>query len=305
MIDPTTGFSDVKSRYSVPSSGISGSADQANLIWVTSFNRELYEHSGKKLIQTFANSGVRGDLLITYEGMGDGFEKEVLTSVQGPIGNRIRFHVLDFDHTLHSWLSRNRDIIPRHLGGKAVQCSCPGGDNLAPSQKHVKSLCHWTWWNRNCSRWFRKIPSINAAILTRKRYVAWIDCDCSFTPEAWSMRIPELIGEGAGFYLKGPRKIPECGILCYDMDSDYAKETIRLVKYKYDSGAFRQLQRWDDSFVWWVCMQDAMRVHQDGQRFTDLAKGVSIRDGHVVSASRIGQYVVHNKGEHARKGLGA
>ena len=273
-------------------------------LWITSFNRKLYEFSGKKFIQTFANSGVKGDLLITHEGMGEKFESEVLLSVPGPVGSKILFYDLDRDTYLQGWLKTNRDIIPRHLGGKAVQCPCPGSENLHPRQKHIRASCHWTWWNRNCSRWFRKIPSIRQAMQMGYRYIVWIDCDCWFTEDAYEFRIANILGGLDGFFLKSPhRKVPECGIVGYDLDSAYAREVIRLVEYKYDSGNFRLLDRWDDSYVWWCCTKIARRQFPHSE-FNDLASEVIVRNGHVVESSRIGKYIRHNKGEHARQGLG-
>lgn len=307
MKDLTTGFSNKLRSQQVGSASASHSSGGRDVLWVTSFNRPLYENSARKLIRTFADSGVQGHLLMTYEGMGQDFEKRVLLSVPGAIGNRMHFHVLDYDSHLRLWLNSNRDIIPYHLGGTATQCDCPGGDDLAPATKHSNPHCHWTWWNRNCSRWFRKIPSLEQATAMSEqhgfRYVVWIDCDCYFTAGAWEMRITKLLGDGCGFFLKGPRKVPECGIVCYDMQSALARGTMQSVFQSYDSGLFRTLKRWDDSFVWWVCMQNLAASHRES--FTDLAKGISVKDGHVVAASTIGPYVRHNKGEHARKGLGA
>ena len=39
--------------------------------------------------------------------------------------------------------------------------------------------------------------------------------------------------------------------------------------------------------------------------FTDIAINVHVKTGHVTKGRRIGRFVRHNKGEHARKGLGA
>ena len=45
-----------------------------NILYVTSFNKKLFDVTGKAMIQSFLGTGIEGDLLITYE---DGI-KEVL-----------------------------------------------------------------------------------------------------------------------------------------------------------------------------------------------------------------------------------
>ena len=77
-----------------------------NILYTTSFNKHLYEATGKNLIQSFVHHKTAGDLLIAYE-------DEIDAII--PKHRKFLFHNLDCDDYLQNWLINNRDIIPEFI----------------------------------------------------------------------------------------------------------------------------------------------------------------------------------------------
>lgn len=257
-----------------------------DILWVTSFNRQLFEASGKKLIQTFHDTNTTGDLLLACEN-GVEYEQECRECLTCD---------LEGHPTLTNWLARNIDIIPGHLGGVATECDCPvQGDKLAPGAKHRRG-CHWAWFNRICSRWFRKLPAIEVGMQGEYDAVVWIDSDCFFRKQVTANDVMDLFSGQDVFYLKGPyRKVPECGVVGYNLQGR-GREFFREFLDCYQSGIFRQLERWDDSYVFDYVRQNGVVPFGS----VDLASPRHGRNGHVVEHSRIGPWIGHDKGKHGR-----
>ena len=276
------------------------------ILWVTSFNKRLYEHSGKKLIETFIKNNVPGEMFIAHE---DKLASTVMSQeymLGGRSDSTVWLSDLEKSKQLASWLYVNRDIIPKHLGGESTVCKCKGGANPSPGTKHSNPGCHWTWWNRNASRWFRKIPALESAFNLNEghRYIIWIDCDCYFTEQASEFTWDKIAKGSPGFYMQSPkRKVLEGGIVGYDSGCKVARAVHEEIQLSYESGDFRRHDRWDDSFIVQVALETVRARYLKKKQFVDIASHVTEKSGHVVEYSLIGKYVRHNKGEHARKGL--
>src|SRR5262245_36387055 len=120
------------------------------VLYVTSFNSELYQATGHRLVESFLRcSGAT--LLACHE---DHAGSEL------PDDPRIRQYDLDTSKMLHGWLTENTAIIPANLGGTAGPCDCDARDE--PFGPH-RTGCHWFWFNRNASRWFRKLVALDHA----------------------------------------------------------------------------------------------------------------------------------------------
>jgi len=279
------------------------------ILWVTSFNKKLYEHSGRKLLDTFARFKVPGKMFIAHE---DKLavqitQQEKSLCIESDFVEKTSWlYDLEDSGILKRWLKDNEDIIPKHLGGKAMVCKCVGGANPRPKQKHEKPGCRWTWWNRNCSRWFRKIPALHAAwnLGEGHRYIIWIDCDCYFIENAENFSWKDMIGDAPGFYMKGPRRaVIEGGVVGYDTQTKMGSKVYEEIERIYLTGEFRNHERWDDSFIVQIALENIRRMLPKKKPFMDVAAGVVTRDGHITKRSLVGRYVRHNKGEHAREGL--
>jgi len=255
------------------------------MIWVTSFTKELYEVSGEKLLESFVRTNTDGIMFVGHEGF-KGSDIVLL-----PRNDNIFLYDLDEDLYLHDWLQSNKDVIPEEWGGETKPCDCKDAGR-PPSNNHVKG-CHWSWFNRNCCRWFRKVVTLNAAIVQfpKSKDMIWIDCDCIFKGQVETKNIRSLYERHDGFFLKGPRLVPECGIVGYNMQRK-GKRVFEKMRGYYDSGQFKAWNRWDDSFVYY----QATRTFD----CRDIVGRVSKNDGHVVQYSLLKHYITHNKGEHGR-----
>ena len=49
----------------------------SNILYVTSFNKQLFDVTGRAMIKSFLGAGIEGDLLVTYE---DDIESELPSS---------------------------------------------------------------------------------------------------------------------------------------------------------------------------------------------------------------------------------
>lgn len=258
-----------------------------NIIWCTSFNGKLWKASGSRLLNSFLNFSPAGKLFCGTEDC-----KDILF----PIKECLWFKNIADNKILKHFLSSNRDVIPKAFGGNAKPCKCV-------SDKKHKRACHYSWWNRNCSRWFRKFVTLNEAIKTWKKidYLIWIDCDCYFRGkglnESFIHEILFQYDEYDLFYLKGPdRPIAETGLVGYNLRTK-GLDLFSTIMESYTSGNFRQFNRWDDSAI---TQKFASRPEY---RINDIA-GRKGAHSEVFTDSLIGQYIYHDKGLHGRvKGI--
>jgi hypothetical protein len=262
-----------------------------NVLWVTSFAKDMWEASGKDLLASFERTKSEGQFFVGTEGIDAAALKAV--------SSRAAAYDLDTDSYLRDFLAKHRGIIPQHLGGThpVPECRCAGGPFDVHDKRHTQP-CVGAWFNRNFSRWFRKIATLHAVLHTRSRpdVIIWIDADCHFLRRATLPVIKRWFGgmtKGI-FYFRHTRPVMEAGIVGYNL-----KLSLRGLQdfiKRYDSGAFCKDPRWDDSF-------QLQRV-LDTKRVTslDLARRVG-EHAEVVAHSIVGTYIQHKKGRHGR-GLG-
>lgn len=251
------------------------------ILWVTSFNKELYEASGRHLLRSFEATESEGDFYIGYENMTD--------IDPGKAGTT--WFDLDYSDMLQKFLKTYEDAIPEYLGGKAKPCNCSTNPFKKEERFHIKG-CHFTWWNRNASRWFRKFATLEKALnwADESTFICWLDSDCLFKNKVTVDFITKLFGENELLYLRGVRGLLEAGFVGYNND-----DILQILFQLYMSGNFRHLKRWDDCYALekvigskrFICKDIATKTHGDF--------------GDVFTHSEIGNYLVHNKGLHGRK----
>jgi len=253
-----------------------------NALYVTSFAPDMYAATGVHLVDSFLASGSEGAMLLCHEG---GLDSQI--SQASP---RLSCFDLDSSPFLREWLQRNRDIIPAALGGDAQPCDCPNAGN--PFGEHV-FRCAYQWFNKNASRWFRKIVSLEQAMLHGDvDTLIWIDCDCRFKKalpfQVWS----DLFDGASALYHKSPeRNVIESGVIAFRMNES-GRGLLQDVIERYRSGRFREDRRWDDAFQF-------QRVFEStpGAPVKDLATSAGF-DGYVLPSSPLGEYLDHYKGVH-------
>ena len=92
-------------------------------LYVTSFNKKLFDVTGEAMVQSFLRAKIQGDLLVTYE---DDIEKKI------PKADSISLLKLEDYDFLNDWLENNKDIIPVEYGGEMEGCDCKN----IPTNKH-------------------------------------------------------------------------------------------------------------------------------------------------------------------------
>ncbi len=256
-------------------------------LFVTSFNRDIYIATGMNLVRSFCQYAVDARLLACYE--------QNLGSEIHPCAQRLITYDLDQSEFLHSWLDSNRAYIPTTLGGTADRCDCPSPHN--PFGNH-RERCVWSWFNKNASRWFRKIVALDHALRVELvDVIVWIDSDCCFMKTLPLAEIEAWFGDGSVFFLKGPdRPVLEAGVIGVRTDAGGQAVLNSAIK-RYRSGRFREDCRWDDGYQLQMALQE-----NSGVVATDWGRSTDER-GHVVSGSRLGEFIAHYKGAHKYSGI--
>lgn len=258
------------------------------MLWVTTFNKELFDASGKRLLESHINFKCEGDWYI-------GLENVFSDKLPEPINLQGRGINLICSDYLSRWLDRNLDISPP----KPCHCRDPWARK---ESDHIKNCPH-TWFNRNTYKWMRKIATLyhahEYAVRKGYRYINWIDSDCEFIFRTFFGTIHAIYGTDGYdmLYLKGSdRKVMEAGFVSYDISSP-ATNTFLLGLFNfYMSGEFRSLARWDDSYI----IQKLIEK-DDCLKAKDIATTISDKWSGVFQNSEIGNYIKHNKGRHGRK----
>lgn len=261
------------------------------MLWVTSFNEELYNASGKDLLDSFKITQTEGKWFIGSE----------LTSGKLWSEKKIPAYNLWASEFLSAWLEKNKDIIPQPLGGQALPCNCR--DPYARNERNHRKGCHHGWFNRNASRWFRKIATLYHALDYAKEqeftHLLWLDCDCVFKQRVTTSFITEAVFEDADIvYMQSKRPVMEAGFVGYKL-SPATHEFFMKWFGLYQSGNFRQLERWDDCYTFNHIMKNLL-AFEVKLKMNDIAWNMS---GHsdVMPHSRIGDHITHNKGKHGRQ----
>lgn len=242
-----------------------------NVLYVTSFNENMFIASGKNLINTFINSNTEDYLLVCYEGFK--FNNKINHK-------KILSHNLDKSEFLNNWLIKNKDIIPEKLGGLANIKTNPNVFNE---------------WNVKASLWFRKIASLEYAKRIYNDYfdaIIWIDSDCSIIQKIPKNIIYSAFNKKEVFYHLGQYRISrnmpvESSFIGFKKNSKILDKTINI----FNSGEFRKLQYWDDGNVFKEVLKNTDN--------NDLIKSV-LNNNRVIEHSLFNKYIKHNKGVHKR-----
>lgn len=260
-------------------------------LFVTSFSPDLYEASGKRLLESFLAvqrpACPQDELLVCYEGRHTRYDFRPAGLLPSP---------LDSDPFLRAWLETNADIIPDYLGGTATRCSCPDTE-----ERHAKHRpgCHWQWMNRNASRWFRKVASLREAYDSGARHVVWLDADAYFKAPLPHKYLAKKLARAGLFYFRGHRPGVESGILGFDMEQGGGDFVLALCR-RYTSGEFRADERWDDGYQIARVLDTCPTVRA---KAVDLVhptryKAGKHRTNNVIPTTDIAEFLVHDKGRH-------
>jgi hypothetical protein len=239
------------------------------VLYVTSFNKFLYEATGKNLLESFVLHKTDGNLLIAHE-----------DELDIPKHKKFIFHDLDEDSYLQDWLEKNKNIIPSELGGT-----------------HEGGFDHK--YHKRTSQWFRKIAALRHAINLGYEKIVFLDCDVIFLQHLPKEKINEVFDNHSVFYHLGPyrkskRTGIESGIIGFDMTKD-GKKILKRVFEKYEDGSFKDYLRWDDAWMFTAVVEESPDV-----KTKDIVSEKNA-DSHVVKDGELSLYLKHFKGIHWRK----
>jgi len=256
-----------------------------NTLFVTSFNEHLYKATGRSLLKSFTKTNTEGNMLVTYEGLKLG----EMPNNEADKFNNIVYYDLGKDDFLNTWLKENNDIIPKYLGG-----AHPG------NFKHK--------FHKRTSQWFRKIAALHAAMQYKDdfRYVVFIDSDSQFKQKVTNSFIKQQFGGASMIYHYGDYRRThssgdgadgigiESGLIGFDLHNGgdlFLKEVFK----QYTSKSFRTHIRWDDAWMFTICVRKNINSKITCK---DLVANASIRTTHVVATGPFKDHIVHNKGVH-------
>jgi hypothetical protein len=262
-----------------------------SLLYVTTFNKKLFDATGRDMVASFLQKQIEGHLLVCYE---DDIEEQI------PSSNNILTYSLEKDSFLNNWLSKNSDVIPKDLGGDFLGCSCDGKEQYLGGC--VKG-CAGLSWNRRASLWFRKVVALNKALSLAEEtqkysHIVFIDSDVIFTDKLHEDSVKSFFGNYGCLYHLGKRRKEiltgiETGVTAYSR----ANQGFVLLKTYiecFDSGKFREYDRWDDSYV-------LKKVIEDRQDLPSKDLVEELYHTTVIPAGDFGKYLFHDKGAHAKK----
>ena len=263
------------------------------ILYLTSFSQDLFNATGKRLVDSFLQFQRQNDLLVCYENFK--FNSYYESYLNEGILSSYNLSKYPF---LNRWLDNNKDIIPAYMGGTAIK-----------SQNNKKIF---KVWNRKASRWFRKIAAFHYAYNTygnKYDIIIWIDSDCYFTKTLPDNMIFEIMNNNDVFYHLGELRRNkgtgiESGFIGFKKGKGY--QILQKVFQLYQNPSFRNLERWDDGYVFRVvidkCIKskliDAYDVIDENNRVTNRGKKLDCLNKGIFR-----DYLVHKKGVHLRMNL--
>lgn len=268
-----------------------------DILYVTSFNKRLFDATGKRMINSFIEKEIEGDLLIAHE---EGVGEDV------PYHENFIYLDLDSYQFLHDWLEENIDIIPKEFGGNYEgDCDC---HSLPKSKLYYKNhvlKCLNLGWNRRASRWFRKIASLNYGlnISENNNYekIIFIDSDIVFKKKITKDFIENAFkNNGVFFHLGEQRRMDNNGIESGFIGFNRQNKGFEFLKIsidKFTSGDFKQYHRWDDSYIF----RSVWEEHPEIPCRDVVGRYRPELGGHVVKHGLFASYIDHEKGSHTKK----
>jgi hypothetical protein len=253
------------------------------ILYVTSFAEDMYNASGKTLINSFIKYKQKGDLLVCYEN----FDFLDYTN-----SNIISYDIAKSEYLIN-WLEKFKDYIPDYLGGTATEKENPNVFDPA---------------NRRASRWFRKIAALEYAHRTySEQYtsIIWIDADCEFIGRLSLKYLNRVFNNNAVFYYLGKlrkkqNKGVESGFIGFTKYGNFKEgysgyDFLKIIFDIFESGKFLKYERWDDGFIFKMGIFENLKF-----KTIDIAVNNTTN---VMNYGIFTAFIRHNKGFHARSNI--
>lgn len=241
-----------------------------NILYVTSFNKKLYNDYGKDFLKTF---NFEGDLVLFSEEDMNFIHKELNIKYNLIIGN-----LFNIDKDFLSFYNRNkeRNIKDAEIGFRF---------NAIRFSYKVFSLI-------NAYKYFKN---------EKYDLMVWLDGDMIFKKVLKNDYIVNKLTDNDTLlsYLgrKNGRCYSECGFLIFNLKHNYIKKYLNEIKECYLTNKIYELDEWHDSYIW-----DYFRI-----KFEIIYKiknfNISSRLGckqnvnHIIDVTPLKEYLDHLKGD--------
>jgi hypothetical protein len=265
-------------------------------LYVTSFNKKLFDATGKAMIQSFLSSKIEGDLLVTHE---DDIAKEI------PKADTISLLKLEDYEFLNHWLRENKDIIPTEYGGEMEGCGCK---DIPPNKHYYKDhikRCPNLGFNRRASLWFRKIAAMHKALSVSKdkgyERIVFIDSDVVFKKTITDEFLDKIFKSAGFFFHLGIHRKRigtgiESGFIGFSKNNQ-GFDFLQIVINSFITGDYRKYDRWDDGYVFRKIWEEHPEIPSKDVVGPHQLKPFS----HVVRYGMFAPYLEHDKGSHTRR----
>jgi hypothetical protein len=270
----------------------------SEILYVTSFNKKLYEATGHRMVESFTRAKIEGDLLITYE---DDIKDLI------PHADNFLYLKLEDYGFLQEWLEANKEIIPVEYGGLLEGCGCskiPAKDHYY--KDHIRR-CPNLGFNRRASLWFRKVAALKHAYdLCNKEgsgysKVVFIDSDVVFKSRISASYINMVFAKSGMFFHLGEHRKRigtgiESGFIGFSKDNR-GFEFLEILFDSFVSGDYLKYDRWDDGYVIRMIWEENPDIPA-----VDVVGPHPLKPfSHVVRYGAFAKYLEHEKGSHTRK----
>jgi hypothetical protein len=214
-----------------------------NILFITTFNKDMYEKSGINLIKSFLlNTDM--SLLVCFEG----FDFIKHSKQDNIYDERLIIYDILNDKYLKLWSKNNIDVIPVIFGGNA-----PENHPIFIEDKNKGQ-----YWSRyRTAGYFRKIASLNYALTNFSEkfdIMCVIDSDCIIKTKFNSSDIKNAFTNGEsmcfywGKYRKKINRGPETGFTAYCRKNN-GYLFAELICKSFITQDFRRFEYWDDGYV--------------------------------------------------------
>lgn len=258
-----------------------------SVLYVTSFNKTLYQNSGRKMLDSFYNTKCEGDMLVTYDGS---FQKDY---GRYPALDR---YCLDKDPWLAAWTANFKEYLPEKYGGVKHPNYEYGLEKYPPGRERDGII----EFRQGAGRWAKKTTAMKVAFDKFKHdYIVYLDCDIVIRRKITMDFIYQNSKDFDVVYHMGNFRIQqgmgiESGVIIFNVKR--GREFLNSFFDLYTSGKFLNYKRSDDGYLLWENVK--LLPHLS---YRDLVPDHQVKHGgHVVREGIFKDYLEHYKGSHKK-----
>jgi hypothetical protein len=255
------------------------------VLYITTFNKKLYDQSGLDLINSFLTTETNGELLVCYE---------EINFIHDDI--KILSYDMTNDEYMLQWINTNINNIPECYGGNAK--------NTHPIVIQFNKQEGQYWANHRASRYFRKVVALNYALehySNKYDFIFVIDSDCIFKKRVDDSVVDSIFSDKSAMiyywstYRKKIDRGPETGFTGYCKKNN-GFEFAKIICKCFASQDFLRFKYWDDGYV----IGQLINENYDKFKLKDLVKDSKAITTRVMEIKEniLFDYIHHFKNKH-------